>query len=105
MNVKIEYVLRAQFVCFLVCSVFVCVYVYTGLSSFSSCCILFSFSHFGVFLCFWASLSCLFGCSCVPSPLANTHDPVRVLLLPFCFFHFLFVLLVVSTSTSSVFGR
>ena len=32
---------------------FVCVYVYTGLSSFSSFCIFFSFSHFGVFLSFF----------------------------------------------------
>ena len=71
---------------------FVCVYVYTGLSSFSSFCIFFSFSHFGVFLSFWAFLSCLLGCSCVPSPLANTHDPVWVLLLPLCSFQFLFVL-------------
>ena len=67
---------------------FVCVYVYTGLSSFSSFCIFFTFSHFGVFLSFWASSSCLLGCSCVPSPLANTYDPVWVLLLPLCFFHF-----------------
>ena len=88
MNMKIEYVLRAQFVCFSVCSVFVCVYVYTGLSSFSSFCIFFSFSHFGVFLSFWASLSCLLGCRCVPSPLANTHDPVWGLLLPLCSFIF-----------------
>ena len=38
--------------------------------------------------------ACLFGCSCVPSPSAETHDLVWVLLLPLCFFHFLFVLLV-----------
>ena len=69
---------------------FACVYVYTGLSSFSSFCIFSSFSHFGFF--FLASLSCLLGCSCVALPLANTHDPVWVLLLPLCCFQFLFVL-------------
>ena len=48
--------------------------------------------------------ACLFSCSCGPSPSADVHDPVWVLLLPLCFFHFLFVLLVVATSTFSLFS-